>query len=277
MAKRGILEHVKTMELADSLGIMEPFAVGLLEVFWHWVAKYHPRGEITGTKPYLFARAIRYAGDAEKLWCALEGCGFIDRVESDRLLVHDWSEHADNAVHQLLKKRGESFADGNQPFSRQFSRQRKEEEKDVHKPNVNSSQTVWQSQSQSQSQKKTKPSRGKREVDPRHAEFRKSAGAYWDHKNPNLQMPWDAGEARQLSVLLSSNPNLTDEVFHNLLRNRARSHVNHSERPRAWLAKITDYASGPLDKYGKPLDSSDVIPMKPVTLKEKLERQERTQ
>jgi hypothetical protein len=43
-------------------------------------------------------------------------------LQVGRLLVHDWSEHADNAVHQLLKKRGERFADRSEPFNRNGAR-----------------------------------------------------------------------------------------------------------------------------------------------------------
>jgi len=133
--------------LADELGIMEPFAVGLLEVFWHWVAKYRPSGDLTGVRPSLMARSIRYTGDAQGLWDAFLRCGFVD-VKDDKYLVHDWSEHADNAVHQLLKKRQEHFADGCAPFARNVARA-------SHKQFTNDSQTVCDSQSQSQSQSNT--------------------------------------------------------------------------------------------------------------------------
>lgn len=97
MAKRGILECEDTMMLADELNIMDPFAVGLLKVFWRWVAEYHSDGDLTDVRPSLMARAIRYTGDAEVLWNALISCRFIDKVD-DQLLVHDWSEYVDDAV-----------------------------------------------------------------------------------------------------------------------------------------------------------------------------------
>ena len=75
-------------------------------------------GDISGTKPRTFARSIRYPGDADALWTALIECGFIDDDGHGKQVVHDWSEHSDNSVHQCLKKRGESFADGAKPFSR---------------------------------------------------------------------------------------------------------------------------------------------------------------
>jgi hypothetical protein len=41
-----------------------------------------------------------------------------------------------------------------------------------------------------------------------------------------------------------------------MLRNRHKSEVNHAERPRVWLSRITDYANGPLDRFGQPMGGS---------------------
>jgi uncharacterized protein YdaU (DUF1376 family) len=101
--------------------------------------------------------------------------------------------------------------------------------------------------------KKQKTSRETREVDPRHAQFRELTGIYWCHKNPALQMPWDGSEAKQLSSLLAANPSLDGDGFKELLNRRSKSQVNHAERPRAWLPKVTDYAGGPLNEFNKPM------------------------
>lgn len=126
------------MLLAEELGIMEPYVVGILEVFWHWVAKYHPHGEITGIRPTLMARAMRYTEDPKRLLDSLAVCGFLDHLPDGKVLVHDWSEHADNSVHQLLKKRHELFADGSKPFTRNKERLMTGSQT-VHEPNVNGS------------------------------------------------------------------------------------------------------------------------------------------
>ena len=129
MAKRGTLEHPKTLALADKLGIMDPWALGLLEAFWNWVARYHPDGDVSGTKPSMLARSIRYTGDAEELWAALQDCNspassFIDKLEDDRMLVHGWSEHADDAVRKRLLRQGDNFADGSEPYARKQGQRR---------------------------------------------------------------------------------------------------------------------------------------------------------
>jgi hypothetical protein len=97
-----------------------------------------------------------------------------------------------------------------------------------------------------------KPSRDKREVDPRHAPFKELVARYWTAHNPELPLPWDGGEAKQLSCLLAANPTLDEAGVLSLLRSRHASDVNHSERPRQWLARLTDFAGGPLNQYGKP-------------------------
>jgi hypothetical protein len=145
MAKRGILEHPKTIELAELLDIPECYAVGVLECLWHHVARYFPHGEVTSLKPSILARSIRYPGDGQALWNALLQTGFLDEQPDGAVLVHDWSEHADNSVHQLLKKREEPFADGHAPFTRARVREmnRAEEDADrsqtVHEPFTNRS------------------------------------------------------------------------------------------------------------------------------------------
>lgn len=128
MAKRGVFEHEKTFLLAQRLGIPRIYAVGVLEVFWHWVAKFRHQGDLTGISPEYLKDVLSYPGDGEALIAALVACRWLDRTKDDRLIVHDWSEHADNAVHARIKKAGLSkrgralgldrFADGCMAFDR---------------------------------------------------------------------------------------------------------------------------------------------------------------
>lgn len=66
-------------------------------------------------------------------------------------------------------------------------------------------------------------------------------------------MPWDGSEARRLNELLRSCPELDVRLFATMLANRAASDTAQSVRPRTWLGSITDYAAGPLDRFGKPV------------------------
>jgi hypothetical protein len=119
VAKRGVLEHEKTIMLAETLDIMEPFALGVLEAFWQWVAKYRPSGDLSSTRPSLMARSIRYTADPQALWNALAECGFID-LDGDRATVHDWSDHAEDSVHMRLARSTQRFADGSKPNMRRI-------------------------------------------------------------------------------------------------------------------------------------------------------------
>jgi hypothetical protein len=93
-------------------------------------------------------------------------------------------------------------------------------------------------------------------ADPRFSPFKAELGRYWRSVNGDLAMPWDGSEAKRLNELLRAMPKLELSAFERMLANRARSDVAQSSRPRAWLASITDYASGPLDRYGKLAQSS---------------------
>jgi hypothetical protein len=96
-----------------------------------------------------------------------------------------------------------------------------------------------------------RPSGDKRQPDPRFSPFRAEIFTHWPaHLG---EPPWDASDAKALSRLLAANPNLTVEGFKRLLRNRGESEgVNLTQRPRAWLERVTDYAMGPLNQYNKP-------------------------
>jgi hypothetical protein len=96
----------------------------------------------------------------------------------------------------------------------------------------------------------TKTSRGKREADPRHTPFKLACETYATYKR--VEFVWDAGEAKQLAMLLAASPGLTLETFQRCLNHRAKSEVAHGDRPREWLGTILKYQEGPLDKYGKP-------------------------
>jgi hypothetical protein len=111
---------------------------------------------------------------------------------------------------------------------------------------------------QTKTKRKTIPSRDKREPGTQHAHFREATREYWESNNQSIEVPWDASEGTALSRFLKANPKLDLEAFKNLLRNRQQSDaVNHAERPRQWLGIVTNYAGGPLDRFGKPKGATD--------------------
>jgi hypothetical protein len=102
---------------------------------------------------------------------------------------------------------------------------------------------------------KQKPSRseGAKKVDERHQACKAVIKAYWETYNPELEVPWDGSEGKALGMFLSANSKITDVGVRKLLEQRARSEVNHSERPSKWIRNLISFARGPIDRYGKPL------------------------
>lgn len=91
-------------------------------------------------------------------------------------------------------------------------------------------------------------------ADSRHVTFKAAIGTYWSSKNSNIEMPWDGQEGRALNLVLKAMPDLAIEQFENCLNNRAKSQVNHGERPSRWLQAITSYIAGPIDRFNRPIN-----------------------
>jgi len=124
--KRGTPRHPKTRALARTLGVPLSHAVGILEMLWHFTAEYAPRGDIGRFADIDIAEEVAWEAEAEKLIDALVECGWLERDERHRLIVHDWAEHADDAVHMRLARAHELFADGRRPKLGRLARDERE-------------------------------------------------------------------------------------------------------------------------------------------------------
>jgi hypothetical protein len=265
MAKRGTLDHQKTFQLAAALGIPECYALGVLDAIWEWVSKYRHNGDVTGVSPSFVARAIHYPGDGDDLFRILIDVRFIDKLPDGRLLIHDWPEHSENSVHKYLKDHGETFADGTLPYNRY--KHRSPAGNTESQPSHDSVVTESCLPLPLPLPLPLKPSRAKEREGPtktglpksRHAEFKTAISAYWKSKNPDDEMPWGPAEGKALRSWLSESPNTTLDQFKKYLRHRYKSDVNHLERPSIWIRNITSFAAGPLDRYGKPMNSAATI------------------
>jgi hypothetical protein len=122
-------------------------------------------------------------------------------------------------------------------------------------PDANSSSLSLSSTSSSSKGKEQKPSRDKREADPRHQPFKLALQTYWIQAHEHrLPFPWAPADAKQLANLLSSAPELSLDQFQQLLANRLKSSgVTHGLPPNKWLAGVMGY-SEPNDRYGKTLE-----------------------
>lgn len=118
--KRGTQRHRKTKRLAKALGIPSWAANGLLETLWLFAAEQAPTGSLGAWTDEEICEELGWSGllgtlELPPLIATLLEVGFLDAHPTHRLLVHDWPEHADDAVHATLARAGKLFADGTEP------------------------------------------------------------------------------------------------------------------------------------------------------------------
>jgi hypothetical protein len=106
----------------------------------------------------------------------------------------------------------------------------------------------------------------KHSSDPRHLGCKNAIFDYYRSKNNGNEPPWNGQEGKALGMLLGSDPKMDGERMRSLLRNRFKSLVNHAERPGRWMGYVHNYAAGPLDQFGKPIEAKNSQP-KPQILK----------
>ena len=109
--KRSAWGCSKLRRLAGSLRLAPYAAVGILESLWHVTSREAPRGDIGKLSDKDIALAIGYRGDAGRLLRSLEDTGWVDRSPLHRYVIHDWHEHADDAVRKYLNRNHMTFAD----------------------------------------------------------------------------------------------------------------------------------------------------------------------
>jgi hypothetical protein len=92
------------------------------------------------------------------------------------------------------------------------------------------------------------------DVRSRFVQFKELIFNFYKYINSGTAPVWDASDSKQLHNLLRVRLDLTVQEFREWLVNYMESqNVNYPDRPRMFLPRITSYANGPLDKYGKPL------------------------
>ena len=96
-------------KLARALNINRGWAVGLLESLWHWTSKFAPQGDIGKHEDIDIAEGCFWDRDPEELIEALVKTGWVDQCPHSRLVIHDWHDHADEAVTKRLSRNGLQF------------------------------------------------------------------------------------------------------------------------------------------------------------------------
>jgi len=100
------------LDLMRVLSIPKCTAVGILECLWHWTAKYAPRGDVGRFSDGAISAGAGWNGDATSLVESLVACRWLDKSEQVRLVVHDWSDHADGGVQKYLSRNSLSVYKG---------------------------------------------------------------------------------------------------------------------------------------------------------------------
>lgn len=94
-------------------------------------------------------------------------------------------------------------------------------------------------------------------TNPRHVACKGAIFDYYRKHCKGEDPDWDGREGKALAMFLSANPKLTDSGLKRLLDHRARSDVNHADRPSKWIGSLKSYLNGPLNEFGKPKGASN--------------------
>ena len=122
---RKALGCTKMKRLCRNLDIRTYQAVGILESLWHLTANETPQGDIGKLSNEDIALAIDWIGDEDKLIQSLVVSGWLDSSTIHRLIVHDWHQHADDAVDNRLARAVKLYASGVRPRMNRLSVQEK--------------------------------------------------------------------------------------------------------------------------------------------------------
>ncbi len=99
-------ELLKFRKLQRRLKIGKAHCVGLLELLWIETQRQAPRGDIGKFSNEDIAVLLEWEGDPDDLVAALVDYGWLDECSENRLIVHDWPEHAPRYVHGIVAKIG---------------------------------------------------------------------------------------------------------------------------------------------------------------------------
>jgi hypothetical protein len=107
--KRGTPRSPKLLHLAKLLKVKIPTAVGYLELLWHFTAEFAPQGDIGKYDDRWIEAALFWTGRQGFLIHCLTVAGWLDDHSERRLVIHDWHDHADDAVRKRLIRSGQQF------------------------------------------------------------------------------------------------------------------------------------------------------------------------
>jgi hypothetical protein len=88
---------------------------GLLDTIWEFTSTNAPDGDLSRFSAEELAIGIDWQDDPEQLISILVELKWMDRTPDGRLLIHDWHEHCEDSIHNLLARKGVPFASGHPP------------------------------------------------------------------------------------------------------------------------------------------------------------------
>jgi hypothetical protein len=88
---------------------------GMLDAMWEYAYQAHPNGDLGADPADDIADVVEWPADARKLVAALIETHWLDVTPSGHLLIHDWPEHCEDAVHMRLARAHQFFANGKYP------------------------------------------------------------------------------------------------------------------------------------------------------------------
>ena len=125
--KSGTPFHPKVRKLARTLGLPLFSAVGILEMLWHYAEKYAPAGDIGKFDDQDIVDAVDWPEEPAKLVAALVDARLVDTCDCHRMIIHDWQDHCNDAVHMKLARAREVFASGQVPKLARFNKVERDE------------------------------------------------------------------------------------------------------------------------------------------------------
>lgn len=100
--KKATISHIKFEMLGSLLELSRWETVGILETLWQFCQTHAYDGDLTRFEPKMIAVWFGWKREPLLLIDALVESGWIDRT-GERLVVHDWNDHAPNWVKGALK------------------------------------------------------------------------------------------------------------------------------------------------------------------------------
>lgn len=108
--KRNTPDHWKMDDLVNILDIGLAQAVGHMELLFHLTAKQAMHGNIGKISNATIAKKCGWAGDPDTFINALIKSKWLDACSHERLIVHDWHEHCDDATKKAVARSGIDFS-----------------------------------------------------------------------------------------------------------------------------------------------------------------------